>query len=165
MAGFAGTSPTGAGAMLRLIRDGRARTHAELVALTGLSRSTVAQRVDSLLSRRLVVPAEPGASRGGRPPRTFAFNRDAGAVLAADLGATHSRIAVTDLAGDGVAEAPGGTPIASGPEVVLAWLEEAFDGLLEEAGRSRADVQGVGVGVPGPVEFVTGTPVAPPIMP
>ena len=94
MAGFAGTSPNGAGAMLRLIRDGRARTHAELVALTGLSRSTVAQRVDSLLSRRLVVPAEPGASRGGRPPRTFAFNRDAGVVLAADLGATHSRVAV-----------------------------------------------------------------------
>ena len=55
MAGFAGTSPNGAGAMLRLIRDGRARTHAELVALTGLSRSTVAQRVDSLLTRRLVV--------------------------------------------------------------------------------------------------------------
>jgi predicted NBD/HSP70 family sugar kinase len=151
--------------MLRLIRDGRARTHAELVALTGLSRSTVAQRVDSLLTRRLVVPAEPGASRGGRPPRTFAFNRDAGVALAADLGATHSRVAVTDLAGDVLAEAREDIPIAQGPEVVLGWLEQTFDGLLKEANRSRDDVQGVGVGVPGPVEFVTGTPVAPPIMP
>src|ERR671924_46315 len=153
MAGFAGTSPSGAGAMLRLIRDGRARTHAELVALTGLSRSTVAQRVDALLSRQLVVPAEPGASRGGRPPRTFAFNRDAGVVLAADL------------AGDVLAETREDIPIAKGPEIVLAWLEEALDGLLKEAGRKRSDVRGVGVGVPGPVEFVTGTPVAPPIMP
>src|SRR3954453_20896097 len=101
MAGFAGASPNGAGGMLRLIRDGRARTHAELVELTGLSRSTVAQRVDSLLTRQLVVPAEPGAPGGGRPPRTFAFNRDAGAVLAADLGATHSRVAVTAMAGGG----------------------------------------------------------------
>jgi predicted NBD/HSP70 family sugar kinase len=151
--------------MLRLIRDGRARTHAELVALTGLSRSTVAQRVDSLLTRRLVVPAEPGASRGGRPPRTFAFNRDAGVALAADLGATHSRVAVTDLAGDVLAEAREDIPIAQGPEVVLGWLEQTFDGLLKEANRSRDDVQGVGVGVPGPVEFVSGTPVAPPIMP
>src|SRR4051794_41986642 len=74
MAGFAGASPTGAGAMLRLIRDGRARTHAELVALTGLSRSTVAQRVDSLLTRRLVVPAEPGASRGGRAPQNLSLH-------------------------------------------------------------------------------------------
>ena len=151
--------------MLRLIRDGRARTHAELVALTGLSRSTVAQRVDSLLSRELVVPAEPGASRGGRPPRTFAFNRDAGAVLAADLGATHSRIAVTDMASDVLAEAREDIPISEGPETVLGWLEEAFDALLKETGRTRGDVQGVGVGVPGPVEFLSGTPVAPPIMP
>jgi predicted NBD/HSP70 family sugar kinase len=151
--------------MLRLIRDGRARTHAELVALTGLSRSTVAQRVDSLLTRRLVVPAEPGASRGGRPPRTFAFNRDAGIALAADLGATHSRVAITDLAGDVLAEAREDIPIAQGPEVVLKWLERTFDGLLKDSGRKRDDVQGVGVGVPGPVEFVTGTPVAPPIMP
>src|SRR5918992_1790172 len=165
MAGFAGTSTHGAGSMLRLIRDGRARTHAELVELTGLSRSTVAQRVDALLARRLVVPAMPGASTGGRPPKTFAFNRDAGVVLAADLGATHSRVAVTDLAGDVMAETREDIPIAQGPEIVLAWLEEALDGLLREAERKRGDVRGVGVGVPGPVEFVTGTPVAPPIMP
>src|SRR5919202_3083140 len=154
MAGFAGTSPDGSGAMLRLIREGRARTHAELVALTGLSRSTVAQRVDSLLSRQLVVPAEPGASRGGRPPRTFAFNRDAGVVLAADLGATHSRVAVTDLAADVLAKASEDIAIDNGPEFVLGWLEETFDTLLADAGRAREDVNGVGVGVPGPVEFV-----------
>jgi predicted NBD/HSP70 family sugar kinase len=151
--------------MLRLIRDGRARTHAELIAITGLSRSTVAQRVDSLLSRQLLVPAEPGASSGGRPPRTFAFNRDAGVVLAADLGATHSRVAVTDLAGEVLAEAREDIPIAKGPEIVLGWLEDTFDALLDESERDRDDVQGIGVGVPGPVEFVTGTPVAPPIMP
>ena len=151
--------------MLRLIRDGRARTHAELVELTGLSRSTVAQRVDALLTQELVVPAEPGASRGGRPPRTFAFNREAGVVLAADLGATHSRVAVTDLAGDVLAETREDIPIATGPESVLAWLEDALDGLLKQSERERRDVRGIGVGLPGPVEFATGRPVAPPIMP
>ena len=48
---------------------------------------------------------------------------------------------------------------------MLGWLEETFDALLDEAGRTHDDVRGVGVGVPGPVEFATGTPVAPPIMP
>src|SRR5918996_4216494 len=88
-----GASGTGAGAMLRLIRDGRATTRAELVALTGLARSTVAQRMDALLAQRLVIPAGASASTGGRPPQTLAFNRNAGVVLAADLGATHSRVA------------------------------------------------------------------------
>src|SRR5919109_2761305 len=93
-AGNGPASGTGAGAMLRLIRDGRASTRAELVALTGLARSTVAQRMDALLAQKLVVPAGASPSTGGRPPKTFAFNCNAGLVLAADLGATHSRVAV-----------------------------------------------------------------------
>ena len=119
--------------MLRLIRDGRASTRAELVALTGLARSTVAQRMDALLAQRLVVPAGASASTGGRPPKTFAFNRNAGVVLAADLGATHSRVAVTDLAGDVMVETRTDIPIADGPDTVLGWLEETFDALLSES--------------------------------
>ena len=121
-----------------LIRDGRASTRAELVALTGLARSTVAQRMDALLAQRLVVPAGASASTGGRPPKTFAFNRNAGVVLAADLGATHSRVAVTDLAGDVIVETRSDIPIAEGPDHVLGWLEGTFDALLaESAHRAR----------------------------
>src|SRR5215216_3609610 len=155
----------GAGALLRLIRDGQASTRAELVALTGLARSTVAQRMDALLSQRLVVPAGGSVSTGGRPPQMFAFNRDAGVVLSADLGATHSRLAVTDLGGEVLIEGAEEIPIAQGPEPVLSWLETTFDDLLSGVGRTHSDVRGIGVGVPGPVEFATGTPVAPPIMP
>jgi predicted NBD/HSP70 family sugar kinase len=155
----------GAGALLRLIRDGQASTRAELVALTGLARSTVAQRMDALLSQRLVVPAGGSVSTGGRPPQMFAFNRDAGVVLAADLGATHSRLAITDLGGEVLVEGAEEIAISEGPEAVLSWLEKTFDDLLERVGRAHSDVRGVGVGVPGPVEFATGTPVAPPIMP
>ena len=90
----------GAGTLLRLIRDGEAMTRAELARHTGLSRSTVAQRVDALLAHALVYEAGGSASTGGRPPTVLAFNELAGVVLAADLGATHSRLAVTDLAGD-----------------------------------------------------------------
>jgi predicted NBD/HSP70 family sugar kinase len=156
---------TGAGALLHLIRDGRASTRAELVALTGLARSTVAQRMEALIALRLVVPAGSSASTGGRPPTTFAFNRGAGVVLAADLGATHSRVAITDMAGDVLSEEREDIAIADGPEPVLGWLERTFDALLEDSGSDRALVRGVGVGVPGPVEFKTGAPVAPPIMP
>ena len=155
----------GAGAMLSLIRQGRATTRADLAALTGMARSTVAQRVQALIAGQLVYESEEGASTGGRPPRTFVFNQAAGVVLAADLGATHSRIAMTDLAGEVLAEHAEELEIASGPENVLAWLRDAFDRLLDESGRTLGDVRGVGVGVPGPVEFATGRPVNPPIMP
>src|SRR3954462_12787057 len=75
-----GSSPgTGAGAMLRLIRDGRASTRAELVALTGLARSTVAQRMDALLAQRLRPAAGPPSPPGAPPPRRAPPRRRAAA--------------------------------------------------------------------------------------
>ena len=156
---------TGAGALLRLIRDGRASTRAELVELTGLARSTVAQRMDALLSQRLVVPAGGSVSTGGRPPQTFAFNRDAGVVLAP----TSARPTRASRSPTSPARCSPRTRRTSrsrtGPTRCSAGSSERFDELLDELGRTHDDVRGVGVGVPGPVEFATGTPVAPPIMP
>ena len=150
---------------MRLIRDGDAVTRAELTQRTGLARSTVAQRVDALLEHGLVYEAGGTESTGGRPPTALAFNHAAGVVLAADLGATHSRLAVSDLAAVPLAERALDLDITLGPEAVLEVVQEQFGELLREAGRSANDVRGVGVGVPGPVAFSTGQPVSPPIMP
>jgi predicted NBD/HSP70 family sugar kinase len=155
----------GAGSVLRLIRDGRAVTRADLARETGMARSTVAQRVDALLAHELVYEAGDSASTGGRPPTVLAFNHLAGVVLAADLGATHSRVAVSDLAGTPLGEATFEMEIAEGPEAVLGEVHEHLTGLLAAAGKSAADVRGIGVGVPGPVQFATGEAVNPPIMP
>jgi predicted NBD/HSP70 family sugar kinase len=151
--------------MLELIRLAGPTTRSELSARTGLGRSTVSQRVDALLASRLVHQGDDAPSTGGRPPGTLVFNPSAGLVLAADIGATHSRVALTDLAGQPLSEMTGDLPIGQGPEVVLGWVEERFDELLETTGHRAADVRAVGVGVPGPVEFATGRPVSPPIMP
>src|SRR3954469_22919160 len=91
----ASAPPQGAGEILRLIREGRASTRSEIALATGLARSTVSQRVDALLARRLLVSGETSASTGGRPPSVLRFNADEGVVLAAALGATRSRVAVT----------------------------------------------------------------------
>jgi predicted NBD/HSP70 family sugar kinase len=155
----------GPGGIFRLIRDGIATTRAELVDVTGLARSTVSQRVEALLAHELVVPAGESSSTGGRRPSMLAFNASAGVVLAADLGATHCHAAVTDLAGDVVAETAYDIAIAEGAETILPWLVSRFDELLAEAGHRREDVRGVGVGLPGPVEFASGRPVNPPLMP
>jgi predicted NBD/HSP70 family sugar kinase len=155
----------GAGSVLRMIRDGEAVTRADLARRTGLARSTVAQRVDALLAHELVYEAGGSASTGGRPPTVLAFNHLAGVVLVADLGATHSRLAVSDLVGAPLTEVALDMDIADGPDRVLAWVDERFQELLRDAGKTAADVRGIGIGVPGPVAFATGQPVNPPIMP
>ena len=153
------------GELLSLIRAGTAVTRADLARHTGLARSTVAQRVDTLLDSGLLLEAGGTASTGGRPPTALAFNHQSGVVLVADLGATHARVAVTDLAGAPLAERAGDLDIALGPDEVLTWVSARFAELLEGTATGVGDLRGIGIGVPGPVEFHTGRPVNPPIMP
>jgi len=153
------------GQLVSLVVKQRTSTRAELARITGLARSTISQRVDELLSLGVLVEAGDGPSSGGRRPTLLALNPAAGVVLAADLGATHARLAMTTLSGQTEAEIGLEIDIADGPDRVLADLVDRFHELLEKNGRSPRDVRAIGVGVPGPVEFATGTVVQPPIMP
>ena len=156
---------SGASDLFQLLRDGSPRTRAELAATTGLARSTVALRVEELMSLGLVSPVGDAQSTGGRPSSQFALNPSAKFVLAADIGATHATIAITNLSGVIVAERMGAIDIADGPAVVLDWMMETGLALLAEGELSIDDIIAVGIGLPGPVEHSTGRPINPPIMP
>ncbi|HKJ55384.1 MAG TPA: ROK family transcriptional regulator [Nitriliruptoraceae bacterium] len=162
---MAHTTAESAGELLGLVRSGDALTRADLARVTGLSRSTITQRIDTLLAADLVYEAGEAASSGGRPPRTLAFNAAAGVVLVADLGATHSRLAIADLGGSILGETSGDLDISRGPDEVMAWVIAQFADLLESADRPPGQVRGVGIGLPGPVEYSVGRAVHPPIMP
>jgi predicted NBD/HSP70 family sugar kinase len=86
-------------------------------------------------------------------------------VLAVDLGVTSVDVAVTDLSAQILATAGHPIDIADGPVAVLAEVDRLAQKVLAEAGLTPGDVCAVGVGVPGPVEFSTGRPSHPPIMP
>lgn len=155
----------GASAIVRALRQAKGLTRAALMEKTGLSRSTVSEKLDRLIAVGLVGRGESAGSTGGRPSGTLVFREDAGVVLAADLGATHCRVALTDLEFRPLAEHEHEVDIADGPQAILPTIAGAFAELLRQAKRKRADVWGIGIGVPGPVEFSTGRPVSPPIMP
>jgi predicted NBD/HSP70 family sugar kinase len=159
---ISGASP---GVLLRHVRTGRARSRAELVALTGASRSTVSARVDQLLAARLLEEGGTGWSTGGRPPTLLRFNSRAGCVVAVDLGVTSVDVAVADLDAQLLSTVGHSLDIADGPDAVLAEVDRLAQQVLAEAGLTPGDVRAIGIGVPGPVEFSTGRPFHPPLMP
>lgn len=158
-------APGSPGDVLTLISAGSATTRSDLARLTGLARSTISQRVDALIERGLVEETESGESTGGRPPRQLRLHTEEHAFAGVDLGATHCRIALMDMTGVVLAQCEDPLLIAEGPERILAHVDERIDRLLAAAGRPRAALRVIGMGVPGPVEFATGRPNNPPIMP
>ncbi|MEU6451736.1 ROK family protein [Streptomyces sp. NPDC046979] len=158
------SSQASAGALLQLIRSGRANTRADLQQATGLSRSTVGQRLD-LLNRAGWLRHATGSSTGGRPSHRIVFEPGHASVIAFDLETRHARAAVLDLAGTILAEHTAPLDVAEGPEHVLDRLAEWFPDLIAAAGIPASHVAGIGLSVPGPVDWESGQVIEPPIMP
>ena len=155
----------GAEQLYQLLRDSRPRTRAQLSRKLGLSRPTVAARVDKLLELGLIAPVHDATSTGGRPPSQFAFNPTARLVLAVDVGASHVAVALSDLTGKVLCSRRESRLVAEGPGSILGLVVDTARTLLSDLDRDPTHLIAAGIGLPGPVEFATGRPISPPIMP
>ncbi len=153
------------GILLNFLRARGPSTRPLVARETGFSRAVVAQRLGDLHTTGLVVKSGRDASSGGRPPLKIQFNPDRGHVLVANLGATSVDVAVADLDGRILALTSESADISAGPEIILSHVEQLFDQVRTMSAETGGVPWGIGVGLPGPVEFSTGRPIAPPIMP
>ncbi|MGH8867708.1 MAG: ROK family protein [Actinomycetes bacterium] len=148
--------------LLRLLRDGGPRSKAELGESLDLSRSKIGVEVDRLTTRSLVESAGLAASRGGRRSSIVRLSSQT-RFLGIDIGATSVDVAVTDGELSVLAHVSEPSDVRDGPEAVIARSIELVGKLNAEG--VLPEVNGAGVGIPGPVSFGSGVPVSPPIMP
>lgn len=151
--------------VLDLVRLKGVQTRADLARLSGLGRTVIAQRIEDLLDRGLLIEGELRASTGGRPARQLRLNAETGHVLVANHGAESLSVGIADLGGTVIAHHYEASSIADGAETVLPRIERLFRQLLERNPDTPARLRGIGIGLPGPVEYASGRPIAPPIMP
>lgn len=151
--------------VLRLVRTQGALTRAQMTDQTGLSRTAVNQRLDTLVAAGLVLGSHGEVPTRGRPADRFHFNSTRGVVLVADIGASRMRAGLSDLDGRLRREVTAVLDVTEGPETVLSTVHGLFQNLLGEERCGVEAVLGIGVGVPGPVKFPLGQVINPPIMP
>ena len=155
----------GPGSLLELVRSAPAWTRAELSRETGLSRTTIAERLDSLQAAGYVVANRNTTLTGGRPAETLSFNSGGGYILAADIGGSHTRLGITHLDGSLLTTSEFDIDTADGPDAVLGFVVARLAELLAGSGLPVLPVVAIGVGVPGPVETTTGRLSRPRSMP
>ena len=148
----AGTSP---GHLLRLIRALDGTTRAQLLELTGMSRTTLVERLDQLARAGLVYEAGQLSSTGGRPAQVLRFDDRTRVLLILDIGQTHCRLSVCSLGAETLAHETFPVDVTRRPDELVPELIERSRVLLQRfPGR---DVVGVGMGLPAPVQTGTGT--------
>ncbi len=137
----------------------------ELARHLGVPRSQLTRCLAELSKSGLI--HEPGLapSTGGRKARLLEINSRAGYIVAADLGATSLDVAITDLHVTVLGREARALDVAEGPTIVLETVTETARRLMRKLGIAPQQVLGVGMGVPGPVDYNQGRTVSPPIMP
>ncbi|MEJ8849453.1 ROK family protein [Variovorax rhizosphaerae] len=131
----------------------------------GFSKSKANTLIAGLIDQGMLAEYGMQPSSGGRRAENLQLNAGLGALIGVDIGATSLDVAIlrpdlTLLAQHGEA-----ADVRQGPGVVLARVRTLMRELLTQSGLSAKDVLGVGIGVPGPVNFAIGQLVSPPLMP
>jgi len=150
------------GRIFKVVRDRGPLAASDIVRLTGLAKSTVSVHLDHLRAAGLVRPEVlPGAKR-----ERLKVAEHVGSVIGIDVGQTHLAVARCDL--EAVVLDRRRVPLdlsAEGPKQVLDKAAALVAELCRKAGVGSGQLLGIGVGVPGPVDFAQGVPVSPPVMP
>ncbi|OGN94232.1 MAG: hypothetical protein A2Z71_02155 [Chloroflexi bacterium RBG_13_50_21] len=151
--------------VIRVLRRNGQTSRAEITHMIGWSRAKTSQEVNALIKKGYLVEAGEGISNGGRKPRLVRFNNQLGYIVGIDIGATSLEIALADINGSILRRVAEPTDVRQPPEEILGRCSILTLELIVAHGVRPEQILGIGVGVPGPVDFTRGALVAPPLMP
>jgi glucokinase-like ROK family protein len=151
--------------LIDLIRNYGELTKANLVTQTDHSRTKITGSIDSLLQKNYIIENQVKEFSGGRRSRTFSLNGDLGYVVGVDIGATSVDLAVANFNHKILARTCEDLLVREGPIKVLGRICGLIEEIMQQKGLNPEKLHGIGIGIPGPVDFSNGTASSPPIMP
>ncbi|OLP57083.1 sugar kinase [Rhizobium rhizosphaerae] len=138
------------GAILNLIRLGKATTRQELERESELGRAVVSDRLATLSEIGLVVESELGIASGGRAPRLVRFRTDLGCILVATLDQSALGVGIADLSGRLSTEHHEAIDLGADARSISDRVVSLFDWLIAKHAPTMP-VWGISISVPGPV--------------
>jgi len=156
--------PEELGQLLALITRHGPVSRAELEKLSGISRTTIVQRLSALLAAGLIREKDETQPSGGRPSRLIELNTDFALIIAVDVGESSTRVALSDLGPQILVEEVFPTQLESSPASVLLEISACSDRLLAQVGRPFSQVIGIGLCLPSRIDYRNARVFGPSVM-
>ncbi|MDF2724011.1 MAG: family transcriptional regulator [Paenibacillus sp.] len=140
----------------------------ELVERTGLTSGTITNLTHELIKQEVIREYESVSGSVGRKRVMLGFDLRKYRLLGLDIGRASVCIVVVDLDGtivSSIAQDMSGPRGQGGPEAYMQVIEPLLLGVKRELEASGHAVLGLGVGVPGPMDWEAGVLLEPPNFP
>ncbi|WP_026975246.1 ROK family protein [Alicyclobacillus contaminans] len=142
--------------VLNLLRFHSPISRTQISVQTGLNKATVSSIIDELIHENLAIEVGRGQTKVGRRPVLLLFNASAGYVIGIDLGVDYVRILATDLSANVVSSQELDMAEPRNVASVVERIANTVTQMREALPPSNLGVIGVGVGVPGLVDYSHG---------
>lgn len=137
--------------VLNYVRECSPISRAAIAHETALQRSTISLIVKELKTGGLVEEIE-GESTGGRPPLLLRLRASGPVAVGVDVGTACTVVGTCDLAGQVLDQ----TEFETDPDADET-LDRIIRNVTKLVKKERATIEGVGISLPGLVDFETGT--------
>lgn len=142
--------------VLNILRFQSPESRVQISAMTGLNKATVSSIVDELITGGLVFEVGHVHGKIGRRAVLLQFNAKAGYTVGVDLGVDYLRLALVDLSGGVLASRETKLPDNQDATHVVSFLAASIRDVLRDAPSAPLGLLGIGIGVPGTVDFARG---------
>lgn len=137
--------------VLNYVRERGPISRAEIARETNLQRSTVSAIVEELEADGMIEKIGTGESTGGRPPNLLRLRAGGPMAIGVDITTIHTTVATCNLTGQVLDR----LEFPTDPDANKT-LDRIVDIIRDLNKRSRGSIEGVGIVVPGQVDFLSG---------
>ncbi len=145
--------------ILRFIRYHETTSQTEMVKHFGLSKAAVSEAVQRLITEGYIqeVGMSSASKKGGRRRVLLKFNPLSGFVIGINIKISSAQIALSDLNANIYKRSTVKFKRESSPKNVIPRIIKAADELLKLTPKSTAKLIGIGIGIPGIINYSSGT--------
>lgn len=134
----------------------------ELVKSTGLTSGTITNLTQELIKMGVIRSYHSVSETVGRKRVMLGFNADLHRIIGLDIGRSSFGLVLTDLNGQILKSIDVNMAGITGPEEYLNIIIPYIEGLKDEIQSEGLKLLGLGVGVPGPMDYEKGVLINPP---
>lgn len=145
--------------ILRYVRERGVTSQIEISRNYGLSKAGVSEVVQKLMSTGFLreVGTSSSTRNGGRRRVLLEFNPVAQLVVGIDVGMSSAKIALSDLNATILSRTKVTFGKGAKPAEVIPKMVKAVRDLLKEKPADSGELIGIGIGLPGVIDYLTGT--------
>ncbi|WP_211745844.1 ROK family transcriptional regulator [Paenibacillus sp. Marseille-Q4541] len=143
--------------VFELIKNSAPLSRAELARLTSMSPTTISRIVSELFDKDFIHEIEYVTTGVGRKAVMLQAKPESVLSIGVEIDITNSRIGVVDLDGKVIRSKQIEIDIGESPEVTLLRIAQGIKELMEHDYIDPRKVVGIGVGLPGIIDYENGT--------